>query len=210
MKNLSLHFIINNLHAPNGLITDVNNAISAGVHVVHYNDKKLRKRQIVENAYILSALCRKSDVLFLMQDYPDIASLVGADGVHITEQGFSIAHIRRMLGPDKIIGVDFSSLRQAVDAEEDGVNYLCLNLMKENTTLATKKVLSKIEKLKEILTVPIIAMGEFPLETIQDLTKAGINGIGMLSPNTEQNVHDSIKEMLTVLHHPNMHTPHSL
>ncbi len=200
MKSLSLHFIINNMHAPNGLITDVNTAINAGVHVVHYSDKKLRKRQIVENAYILSALCKKNDVLFIMQDYPDIAGLVGADGVHLTDRSFSIDHVRRILGPDKIIGADFTSLKDAVEAEDSGVDYVCFNIGDFNNKTTIKSILTKIQKLKEIMTIPIIARGNLSIEGIQELMNKGIDGVALLSLDTQEcDMCTNIKQVLAIL-----------
>jgi len=197
MENLSLHFIINEMNSKDGIITDVNNAINAGIKVVHYNDKKLRKRQIVENAYILSALCRKNNVLFFMQDYPDVAALVGADGVHLTQNDFCVKHVRRMLGDDKVIGVNFTSLRQAVNSEEEGVNYIAITVENQKISM----IIPRFRKLREIITIPIIAMGELSFPNIKELFEHGLDGVAMLSHLYEGNeLQSNIKETLTLLH----------
>ena len=179
MKNIGLYFIINESCSQEGIITDVNNAIRAGVNVIQYSEKKLRKREVLENAYILSALCKKNNVLFIIEDYPDIAALVGADGVHLTQPDFSIEHVRKIIGDEKYIGVQFLSLREAVHAEEKGVDYISIGswLSPKGVTKAT---MTTVKKMKELLTVPIIALGYFSLEQIQELFAAGLDGVALM------------------------------
>lgn len=182
MLNLGLYFIINESSSQDGIITDVNNAIAAGVRVIHYSEKRLRKSQIVENAYVLAALCKKNNVLFIIEDYPDIAALVGADGVHLTQQDFSIEHVRSMLGQEKYIGMQFTCLRDAVHAEEKGADYLCIGCSsRTGEKLSTKAIINTIKKMKELLTIPIIATGEFSLPDVQALLDIGIGGVALRS-----------------------------
>jgi len=178
MKNVGLYFMINDSSTKQGVIADVNAAIRAGCRVIHYNEKKLRKREIVENAYILAALCRRNNVFFIIEDYPDIAAIVGADGVHLTQSDFSIAHARRVIGDEKYIGVQYSSLRQALQAEEEGANYV--SIVPENENGKTiKGVVEVIKKIKERLTLPVIAVGVYNLEQMHSLFTMGADGIGV-------------------------------
>ncbi len=179
MKAVGLYFVVNEAHSKDGIITDVNNAIRAGVRVVHYSEKKLRKRQIVEYAYILSALCRKNNVLFIVEDYPDIAALVDAKGVHLTQRDFSIEHVRKMIGTEKYIGVEFTSLREAVVAEDKGADYISIG-SKSGEQQTTKATIITLKKMKEFLTIPIIAMGTFTLDQAQEFFKAGADGVALL------------------------------
>ena len=178
MKNIGAYFILNEMHSKNGIITDANNAISAGIRVIHYSEKKLRKREVLENAYILSALCKKNNVLFIIEDYPDIATLVSADGVHLTQE-FNIEHVRKIIGPEKIIGVNFTSLREAVYAEEKGADYIGVDT-RVAPQLTVKGAVSSMKKMRDLLTVPIVALGAFTLEQTQELLVAGIDGVGMM------------------------------
>ncbi len=177
MKNVGIYFMINESCAKSGIISDVNAAIQRGAKVIHYSEKKLRKREVLENSYILSALCKKSNVLFIVEDYPDIASLVGADGVYLTQQDFSINHVRRIIGNGKYIGVQFHSLKEATDAEEKGADYINIGL---HTEILTKNTIDKLKKMKEFLTLPIIAVGNFSNEQIKELCLVGVDGVAVL------------------------------
>lgn len=192
--------MINESNSQDGIITDVNNAIAAGVKVIHYSEKKLRKSQIVENAYVLAALCKKNNVLFIIEDYPDIAALVGADGVHLTQQDFSIEHVRSMLGPEKYIGMQFTCLRDAVHAEENGVDYLCIGASLYGEKISTKAMLNTIKKMKELLTIPIIAMGEFSLDDVSALLGIGVGGVALRSHFYKgDELQQNIKQVLALM-----------
>lgn len=180
MKHIGVYFMINESCAQSGIISDVNAAIQAGAKVIHYSEKKLRKREVLENAYILSALCKKNKVLFVVEDYPDIAALVGADGVYLTEMDFSIEHVRRIIGDERYIGVQFHSLKEAIDAEEKGVDYIALG---SQTEILTRNTVEKLRRMKELLTLPIIAMGNFSKEQVRDLWLAGVDGVTVLPGN---------------------------
>lgn len=181
MKNVGVCFIINEACSIGGIISDVNTAIKLGAKVIHYNEKKLRKRDVLENAYILSALCKQNNILFIVEDYPDIAALVGADGVHLTQPDFSIEHARRIVGNEKYIGVQFHSLREAIEAEEKGADYISIG---SHTEVLTKQVIDRLKKMKELLTMPVIAVGEFSLEQVKELWVAGVDGVAVM-PGTD-------------------------
>ncbi len=197
MKNIGAYFILNEMHSKNGIITDANNAIGAGIRVIHYSEKKLRKREVLENAYILSALCKKNNVLFIIEDYPDIATLVSADGVHLT-QDFCIEHVRKIIGPEKIIGVNFTSLREAVYAEEKGADYIGVDT-RVAPQLTIKGTVGSMKKMRDLLTVPIVALGAFTLEQTQELLVAGIDGVGMMPLlSNEGGIEQYVKQVLAI------------
>ncbi len=194
MKNIGLYFIISEAHSEQGIITDVNNAIKEGAKVIHYSDKKSRKRQVLENAYILAALCKKNNVLFIVEDYPDIAALVGADGVHLTQPDFSVTHVRKIIGDEKYIGIQFATLRDAVSAEEQGADYICLGAPEASA----RATLLTMKKMKELLTMPVIALGTFTLKQIEEFMRAGVDGIAMapyLYPKNE------LSKLISIVQH---------
>lgn len=197
MKNIGAYFILNEMHSKNGIITDANNAISAGIRVIHYSEKKLRKREVLENAYILSALCKKNNVLFIIEDYPDIAALVSADGVHLTQLDFCVEHVRKIIGPEKLIGVNFTSLREAVYAEEKGADYIGMDT-RVAPQLTVKGAVSSMKKMRDLLTVPIVALGTFTLEQTQELLVAGIDGVGMMPLLANEEIEQYVKQVLAI------------
>lgn len=196
MKNIGAYVILNEMHSKNGIITDATNAMSAGVRAIHYSEKKLKKREVLENAYILSALCKKNNVLFIIEDYPDIAALVSADGVHLTLPDFNVEHVRKIMGDEKIIGTNFVSLREAVYAEEKGVDYISVDIRTQQHG-TVKAALGSMRKMRDLLTVPIVALGAFTGEQTQELLLAGIDGVGMVPMLSSEGI-EHVKQMLAV------------
>lgn len=194
MKHVGAYFIVSEMHSKNGIITDANNAIKAGAKVIHYSDRKSRKRQVLENSYILAALCKKNNVIFILEDYPDVAALVGADGVYLSQDDFSVEHVRRIMGDGKYIGVQFATLRDAVYAEEHGADYICLG----NLEASPKATLATMKKMKELLTMPIMTLGTFTVAQVEEFLRAGADGIVMASYLYPEN---QLQQLVSIMQH---------
>jgi len=69
-------------------------------------------------------MTREAGVLFIVNDYVDIAQLVDADGVHVGQDDFPVAEVRRLIGPDKLIGLSTHNPEQAAAAVIAGADYI--------------------------------------------------------------------------------------
>ena len=79
--------------------------IAGGVDVVQLRDKRLEARPLVERARLARSVCADHGVPFILNDRPDLALEVGADGVHVGQDDAPAALARRILGPDAVIGL---------------------------------------------------------------------------------------------------------
>ncbi|HEY7948016.1 MAG TPA: thiamine phosphate synthase, partial [Acidimicrobiales bacterium] len=79
--------------------------IEGGVDVVQLRDKMLDARPLVERGKLAARVCAEHGVPFIMNDRPDLALEVGADGVHVGQDDASPTLARRILGPDVIVGL---------------------------------------------------------------------------------------------------------
>lgn len=105
--------------------------ISAGVRVLQYRDKEADARQALESCRSLAEKCRAADVLFIVNDRPDIALLSGADGVHLGQEDLPIREARdmasRYLGASSrrfVIGVSTHNIEQVEMAVREGADYI--------------------------------------------------------------------------------------
>ena len=89
--------------------------IRGGVDVVQLRDKGLEARPLLARARIAAAVCRDAGVPFVLNDRPDLALEVGADGVHVGQEDAPPALARRLLGPSAIVGLS-THARAEVDA----------------------------------------------------------------------------------------------
>ena len=124
----------------------------------------------------LMPLCRDKDVAFLVNDRPDLAAELGADGVHIGQEDADCATARRLLGPDAIVGVTCHNSRHlAMQAGEAGADYVAFGAFfetgtKQPKTRATPDILTWWSELVEI---PCVAIGGITAENCRPLIDAG-------------------------------------
>jgi len=98
--------------------------VAAGVHVVQLRDKSLVDRHLLERARLLVELTAGTPTLSIINDRPDLATLSGADGVHVGQNELSVKDARSIVGSRALIGVSAHSLAQARAAVLDGANYI--------------------------------------------------------------------------------------
>ena len=105
-----------------GNLSDVAAAVAAKVRVVQYREKQGLTSELAAEARQLRELCRGT--LFLVNDRVDLALEVGADGVHLGQEDLPCPEARKLLGPEKIIGVTVSTVAEALAAQAEGADYL--------------------------------------------------------------------------------------
>ena len=139
----------------------VEQAILGGVTLVQLREKNLDSRAFFEQALAIKAICQKHNVPLLINDRVDIAQAIDADGVHIGQSDLPCAIVRQILGKDKIIGVSARSVEQAVQAKQDGADYLGVGAMFATTTKTDAKTVSveTLAKIRQAVDLPIVAIG---------------------------------------------------
>ncbi|KAG5963332.1 hypothetical protein E4U58_003599 [Claviceps cyperi] len=111
-------------------------ALRGGVTMVQYRDKTGCKADVVAMARELHRMTQKYGVPLLINDRVDVAVEVGCEGVHIGQDDMEFQQARKLLGPDKIIGVTANSETEALSACAAGADYLGLGTV---YATATKK-----------------------------------------------------------------------
>lgn len=111
-------------------------AAAGGATLFQLREKQLPDRELIERARSVRRRTRDAGVLFIVNDRPDIARLVEADGVHLGQDDLPVAAARRVLGPDALIGVSTHTPEQLRQAVLDGADYLGVGPTFESTTKA--------------------------------------------------------------------------
>ena len=104
----------------------VREMIAGGIGIIQYREKRPRKSYaaMLEECRAIRDMTRQAGVLFIINDYPDIALLVGADGVHVGQDDLPVSEVRRLIGADKLIGLSTHSPEQAAAAVQAGADYI--------------------------------------------------------------------------------------
>jgi thiamine-phosphate pyrophosphorylase len=106
------------------VIAFVRACVSGGVDIVQLRDKRLDAKPLLERARLVGAVCAELGVPFILNDRPDLALEVGADGVHVGQEDAPVALARSLLGPDAIIGLSTHSPADLAGAADADVSYI--------------------------------------------------------------------------------------
>ncbi len=104
----------------------VRQMIEGGISIIQYREKRPHKSfaEMLAECKAIRAITREAGVLFLINDYADIAQLVDADGVHVGQDDFPVPEVRKLLGPYKLIGLSTHEPEQAEAAIAAGADYI--------------------------------------------------------------------------------------
>jgi thiamine-phosphate pyrophosphorylase len=176
------YFITDTGLSRQGNISDVRNALTAGVRIVQYRAKEVGTRTMLAEAAELKLLCQGT--LFLVNDRVDVALAVGADGVHLGQEDLPYETARALLGPDKIIGITVSSMEEALVAARQGADYLGVSPIfftrtKSDAGLPTG--LSLLREIRNAVSLPLAAIGGITLDNAAEIIAAGADMICAIS-----------------------------
>lgn len=161
----------------------VEQAISGGCTLVQLREKNCSTRDFLKTAFKIKEICGKHNVPLIINDRVDIALAVDCDGVHVGQNDMPARVARRLLGDDKIIGVSASNLEKAIEAQNDGADYIGVGALfststKANTNPVTTSLLGEIKRSVEI---PVVAIGGIKKENVTKLSGTGIDGVAVVS-----------------------------
>lgn len=168
-----------------GFANDLARALDGGdVACVQLRLKDCPEDEVRRAADMLMPLVHKHGAAFLINDRPDIAKSVGADGVHIGQKDTRYAEARKLLGPDKTIGVTCHDSRHlAMEAAEQGADYVAFGafyptITKDVETHASPELLTWWQ---ETFLIPCVAIGGIQVENCGVLAQAGADFVAISS-----------------------------
>ena len=158
-------------------------ALQGGVTFLQIREKEKTTREYLSLARKVHELTRKYNVPLIVDDRMDIAMVIDAEGVHLGQSDMPIDLARKILGPDKIIGATAKTVPQALEAYEQGADYLGVGAMYPTTT-KVKTVLTSTDTLRDIcnaVPIPANAIGGLNQDNIDVLAGIPIAGICVVS-----------------------------
>ena len=166
-----------------GEVDAARKAIKGGAKVIQLRDKQHSKGELLAIAKKLRDLCRKSNVLFIVNDYLDIALASEADGIHIGQDDLTLSVIRKELPVDKVIGLSTPTLALAREAESEGADYIAIGSIFSSPTKpkATVVGLERLRQVRKAISIPIVAIGGINRQNISKIIKAGADSAAVIS-----------------------------
>jgi thiamine-phosphate pyrophosphorylase len=157
--------------------------LEAGVKIIQLRSKNTDKNELLKLADEIQTLCRRSQSLFIMNDYLDIALAVKADGLHIGQSDFPAAIARQLLPIGALLGVSAATVEEAKAAEAAGADYLGIGAIYPTATKEKIDALG-IERLSQMrlaTKLPLVAIGGINSENIGDVMRAGADSACVIS-----------------------------
>lgn len=161
----------------------VEEAIVGGVTMIQYREKKLAGEEKLQDAVKVQEICRKHGVPFLINDDVELARQINADGVHLGQSDMNPAEARKILGPDKIIGVTAKTVEQAVKAQKEGADYLGSGAVFVTGTKLDAVPLdhNKLDEICESVSIPVVAIGGIDAGNITKLRGRKMSGFAVVN-----------------------------
>jgi thiamine-phosphate pyrophosphorylase len=157
--------------------------IEGGARVIQLRDKQSRRSELLLVAQKLKELCSQSGVLFIINDYLDLALAADADGLHIGREDLPLAIARRQLPIDKIVGCSITTPVEATKAQEEGADYIAVGSMFPTTTKKEAIVVgvNVLRELKQTVSTPLVAIGGINQNNVREVVAAGADAVAVIS-----------------------------
>jgi thiamine-phosphate pyrophosphorylase len=165
------------------LVPFAENLADAGVQLMQLRDKEATGARLYAQSHELAAALQPRGVKFIVNDRPDIATLVGASGVHVGQDDLPPEDARRVVGAALWVGVSTHNPAQFREAIATSADYIAVGPIfptasKENPDpVVGLKLLREVRKLT---AKPIVAIGGITLERAEDVFRAGADSLAVI------------------------------
>lgn len=160
--------------------------IKGGIRLIQYREKRPHKSfaEMLAECQTLRQLTREAGVLFIVNDYPDIALLVDADGVHVGQDDFPVPEVRRLIGPNKLIGLSTHGPEQAATAVAAGADYIGVGPIFSTQTkedVCAPVGLGYLEHVVRTCPLPFVAIGGIKEHNLHQVVSRGAKTVCLVT-----------------------------
>lgn len=186
MKNFdtTMYFITDSTNfSEEEFLWRIEEACKGGITLIQLREKDKTTREHITLAEKVHSITERYNIPLIIDDRVDVALAIGAEGVHVGQSDMPVHIARKLMGKDKIVGATTKNVAQAIEACNQGADYLGVGAIYPTTT-KVKTVLTSVDTLKEIVkAVPIKvnAIGGLNKDNIHILKDSGIDGICVVS-----------------------------
>ena len=160
----------------------IETACRSGVTIVQLREKNLTTNQYYQLAKEVKEITDAYQVPLIIDDRLDVCLAVDAAGLHIGDDELPVSVARKVLGPEKILGVTAKTVKRALEAEEGGANYLGTGAIFPTTTKENAPItlISTLKTICQRVAIPVVAIGGLTSENIDQLIGTGIAGVAVV------------------------------
>jgi thiamine-phosphate pyrophosphorylase len=157
---------------------------TAGVGLVQYRDKNSLPQDILRAASILREAMSGSDCRLILNDRADLAVLANFDGVHVGQGDLSPEDARRVVGPNRIVGLSTHTNEQARIADESSADYIAIGPVFATGTKPDASAvvgLDGVRHARALTRKPLVAIGGITRANTRSVIEAGADSVAVIS-----------------------------
>ena len=182
-KVLRLYLVTNRYQdSLENFLKKVETACRSGVTIIQLREKNLTTNQYYQLAKQVKEITDAYQVPLIIDDRLDICLAVDAAGLHIGDDELPVSVARKVLGPEKILGVTAKTVKRALEAETSGADYLGTGAIFPTTTKENAPItlISTLKTICQTVAIPVVAIGGLTSENIDQLIGTGIVGVAVV------------------------------
>lgn len=182
-ESLKLYLVTNRYQdSLESFLEKVETACRSGVTIVQLREKNLTTNQYYQLAKQVKEITDAYQVPLIIDDRLDICLAVDAAGLHIGDDELPVSVARKVLGPEKILGVTAKTVKRALEAETSGADYLGTGAIFPTTTKENAPItlISTLKTICQTVAIPVVAIGGLTSENIDQLAATGIAGVAVV------------------------------
>lgn len=183
-KSMCLYAVTDSMWLGNRTLPEVvKEALEGGATFLQIREKNLAYPEFVKLATEVKAVTDAYHIPYVVDDDVELAKEIDADGVHIGQSDLALVEARRVLGPDKIIGVSVHSVAEAIEAEKNGADYLGVGSVFTTSTKLDAEAVSKatLKEICEAVSIPVVAIGGIQKDNMLQLKGTKVDGVAVVS-----------------------------
>ena len=184
------------------LYTVVEDSLKGGITLFQFREKgkgALEGKEKLELAIKLQNLCKKYNVLFIVNDDIELALEIDADGVHVGQDDLGVDEIRKLM-PNKIIGLSIGNEEELKQSKVEYVDYVGVGpvyVTQSKDDAGGAIGYEGLELMRRFLPqMPLVAIGGIQTQHIKDVMKTNVDGVSIISAiSYSDNIEKTVREM---------------
>ena len=172
------------LCAGHGVVETVRDAVRGGVTIVQLRDKRAKTSSLVEIGKALRDVLASTGVPLIINDDVEAAIAIGADGIHVGQSDIKAEDVRKMVGPNMMIGLSCESVDDARAVDPEVVDYIGVSPVFATPTKTNHSGAVGLQGLQDIAAVtriPKVPIGGIKIEHLSSLYEYGADGVAVVS-----------------------------
>ena len=178
--------LVTDRHQTNGrpLASILQRVLTVGTPAIQLRERDLCAKDLLALTRAVQTFTTQRGSQLLVNDRIDVALSLDGVGVHLRSNSLPAAVARRLLGPQRLLGVSAHSMDEAVRAEANGADYVVFGPVYETPSkqaFGPPLGLSKLEAVCQVVQVPIIGIGGVTVDRARDVRRAGAFGVAVIT-----------------------------